>query len=88
MLGQTRTNLAQLLTEAAAQHADRPALKLDENVVTYAMLDDAASRVAGLLTARGMEPGDRVGIMLPNVPYSAPSSTVWSGKGGGSRWDI
>jgi long-chain acyl-CoA synthetase len=27
--------------------------------------------MAGLLAARGVEPGDRVGIMLPNVPYFA-----------------
>ena len=69
MLGQMRTNLAQLLTDTAADYADRPALKLDDNVVTYAMLDEAASRVAGLLRDRGLQPGDRVGIMLPNVPY-------------------
>src|SRR5437588_513070 len=33
------------------------------------MLDAGAARVAGLLHARGLEPGGRVGIMLPNVPY-------------------
>jgi long-chain acyl-CoA synthetase len=33
------------------------------------MLDEAAARAAGLLRAKGLEPGDRVGIMLPNVPY-------------------
>jgi long-chain acyl-CoA synthetase len=62
-------NLAQLLTDTASRHGDRPALKLDDQVVTYEALDDGASRVAGLLEARGLEPGDRVGIMLPNVPY-------------------
>jgi long-chain acyl-CoA synthetase len=62
-------NLAQLLTETASRHGDRPALKLDDQVVTYDSLDDGASRVAGLLKARGLEAGDRVGIMLPNVPY-------------------
>jgi long-chain acyl-CoA synthetase len=62
-------NLAELLSRAAEQHADRIALKLDEQEASYAFLDEAASRVAGLLRARGVEPGDRVGIMLPNVPY-------------------
>jgi acyl-CoA synthetase (NDP forming) len=33
------------------------------------MLDEGAARVAGLLRSKGVEPGDRVGIMLPNVPY-------------------
>jgi long-chain acyl-CoA synthetase len=62
-------NLAQLLTDTAERHADRPALKVDDAILTYRQLDDAAGRVAGLLRSRGLAPGDRVGIMLPNVPY-------------------
>jgi long-chain acyl-CoA synthetase len=62
-------SLAQLLTATAAAHADRPALKLDDSVLNYAVLNEAATRVAGLLKEKGVEPGDRVGIMLPNVPY-------------------
>ena len=34
---------------------------------TYPELDEASARVAGLLRERGLKPGDRVGIMLPNV---------------------
>src|SRR4051795_570982 len=63
------TSLAQLLTATASAHADRPALKLDDAVVTYAALNEGATRVAGLLKDKGVAPGDRVGIMLPNVPY-------------------
>ena len=33
------------------------------------MLDEASARVAALLKSKGIEPGDRVGLMLPNVPY-------------------
>jgi long-chain acyl-CoA synthetase len=62
-------NLAHLLTESAARHPDRPALQLDDTIVTYATLDEGASRVAGLLKDKGLQPGDRVGVMLPNVPY-------------------
>jgi len=64
-----KANLAQLLTEAASSHGSRPALKLDDAIVTYDMLDEGASRVAGLLKQRGLRPGDRVGVMLPNVPH-------------------
>src|SRR3954454_8120394 len=64
-------NLARILTDTAERHGDRPALKLDDTVVTYAQLNEGAARVAGLLKAKGLEPGDRVGIMLPNVPYFA-----------------
>jgi long-chain acyl-CoA synthetase len=62
-------NLARILTDAAAEHGDRIAFKLDDAELTYAQLDAASARAAGLLRARGVEPGDRVGLMLPNVPY-------------------
>src|SRR3954466_15516815 len=61
--------LAQLLTETAARHGERPALKLDDTVANYAVLNEGATRIAGLLKEKGLQPGDRVGIMLPNVPY-------------------
>src|SRR4051794_30341757 len=64
-------NLAQHLTDTAARHGDRPALKVDAAVLTYDELDEACGRVAGLLKNRGLAAGDRVGIMLPNVPYFA-----------------
>jgi len=63
------TNLAHLLTDTAARHGARPALKLGDDVITYEMLDEAAARVAGRLSQRGVGPGDPVGVMLPNVPY-------------------
>ncbi len=63
------TNFARALTVAVEAGADRPAVKLDDVVVSYGALDEAAARVAGVLRARGVEPGDRVGMQLPNVPY-------------------
>src|SRR4051794_16131367 len=63
------SSLAQQLSDTAARHGDRPALKLDDAGLTYAEFDAAASRVAGLLRERGVQPGGRVGLMLPNVPY-------------------
>jgi long-chain acyl-CoA synthetase len=62
-------NLATILTESAQRAGDRTALKLDDVEVSYAMLDGASAHVAGLLKSKGVEPGDRVAIMLPNVPY-------------------
>ncbi|HZW76040.1 MAG TPA: AMP-binding protein, partial [Caldimonas sp.] len=64
-------SLAENLIAAARRHPERPALRLDDTAVTYAELDEATARLAGLLSARGLEPGDRVGIMLPNVPEFA-----------------
>src|SRR4051794_2766715 len=63
------TNLARLITDSAAAAPERPAIRLDDAVVPYGGLDHATRRVAGLLAARGIAPGDRVGLILPNVPY-------------------
>ena len=63
------SNLATILTDTAGEHGDRTGFKLDDLELTYAELDGASARLAGLLEAKGVEPGDRVGLMLPNVPY-------------------
>ena len=61
------SNLAQNLLDTAAEHADRPALRMDDTDLTYGEFRDAALQVAGSLQARGISPGDRVGMVLPNV---------------------
>src|SRR3954470_15022619 len=63
------TNFAGELAAAAAEVPDKPAVKLDDVVVTYGMEEDVTQRIAGFLRARGVEPGDRVGLQMPNVPY-------------------
>ncbi len=63
------TNFAQQLAAAVAEDAERPAVKLDDIVLNYGFLDEAAARAAGLLRDRGVGEGDRVGMQLPNVPY-------------------
>ncbi|MBA2774837.1 MAG: long-chain fatty acid--CoA ligase [Nocardioidaceae bacterium] len=62
------TNLADNLTQTAEQHGDRPAIKLDDLVLTYSELQDGARRVAALLKSKGVGSGDRVGLVMPNVP--------------------
>ena len=61
------TNLAQNLTRTTRAHAGRVAVRVDDATMTYRALDEASARVAGLLHERGLKPGDRVGIMMPNV---------------------
>ena len=61
------TNLAKNLTETTRAHAGRVAVRVDNAAMTYRALDEASARVAGLLHERGLKPGDRVGIMMPNV---------------------
>src|SRR3712207_2040145 len=62
-------NLATILTETAERFPDSPAYKLDDTVIPWSFADEGSARVAAFLKAKGLQPGDRVGIMLPNVPY-------------------
>ena len=62
-------NLATILTDTAEKHGDKTAFKLDDVELSYALLDEGSARIAGLLKSKGLEPGDRVGLMMPNVPY-------------------
>src|SRR4051812_7422861 len=65
------SNLADHLAAAAHRRGDRPALKLDELELSYEALDAASACAAELLRSLGVRPGDRVGLMLPNVPQFA-----------------
>jgi long-chain acyl-CoA synthetase len=49
----------------------RIALRCDDLQFSYAEFDAAAARVATLLERAGVGPGDRVGVMLPNIPAFA-----------------
>jgi long-chain acyl-CoA synthetase len=62
------TNLASIVTASAARDAAVPAVRLGGRTLTYGALEDGSARVATLLREHGLEPGDRVGVMLPNVP--------------------
>jgi long-chain acyl-CoA synthetase len=62
-------NLVSILTDSAEREPDRTAIKLDEIELSYEALNGASAHIAGLLKEHGVGQGDRVGIMLPNVPY-------------------
>jgi long-chain acyl-CoA synthetase len=64
-------NIAANLVHSAEAHTDRVAIRLDDAELSYGFLDGATQHVAGLLAERGVGPGDRVGLMLPNVPHFA-----------------
>ncbi|RDH74500.1 long-chain fatty acid--CoA ligase [Mycolicibacterium moriokaense] len=65
------TNLSQNLVAAADEHPSAVALRCGDLALTYAEFDRAAARLATFLERLGVEPGDRVGIMLPNSPAFA-----------------
>lgn len=61
-------NLGMILRASAIERPLHPALKLGERSITYAELDRSACAVAGALRERGVAPGDKVALLLPNVP--------------------
>ncbi|HET8955170.1 MAG TPA: long-chain fatty acid--CoA ligase [Solirubrobacterales bacterium] len=60
-------NLASIVTESAARRPDAVAVRLGPLELTYADLDERSARLAALLREKGLQQGDRVGVMLPNV---------------------
>ncbi|GAB4586255.1 long-chain-fatty-acid--CoA ligase [Nocardia sp. IFM 10818] len=61
-------NLAVLLEHSAREWPDREAVAAGARRLTYREVDAAASRIADALVARGIRPGDRVAMCVPNVP--------------------
>jgi long-chain acyl-CoA synthetase len=61
------TNLASIVSGSAERYPDAAAIRLGDTEMTYAELDERSARLATLLGEHGIEPGDRVGVMLPNV---------------------
>lgn len=59
-----------LLDLSVAEHGPRPALSFLGRKWTYAELGAMVDKVAAGLQAQGVEKGTKVGLCLPNTPYS------------------
>ena len=57
-------NVAHMLGDAAARAGDRPAIIERQGETSYADLRDMAGGVAAKLAELGIEPGDRVALLL------------------------
>lgn len=64
-------SLTQLLEESFRKNASRPFSVCMERWMTYGELDELSRALGAWLQAKGLEPGARVAIMLPNVPQFA-----------------
>lgn len=62
-------NLASLLESSAERFPERTAIVLGETRLSYAQLNASANQVANLLASRGIGVGDKVAVMIPNLPY-------------------
>lgn len=58
--------IASLIRRAARQHGNAPCLTEGERSISFAEFDAATDRLGNALLALGLEPGDRVGVLLPN----------------------
>src|SRR5258707_2907565 len=63
----TVVNLASNLVQTARARADSVSIRVGSADTTYGELDRESARVAGMLAERGIQPGDPIGLMLPNV---------------------
>ncbi|QDV45040.1 Long-chain-fatty-acid--CoA ligase [Stieleria neptunia] len=71
-----------LLQHAAEQLPDRLALIYGNARWTYRDLNSDAVRAAAMLQRLGVRPGDRVGLLLPNVPeYIIAANAIWRAGG-------
>lgn len=60
-------SLVQLMEEAFATHAARPAFTGLGKTITYRELDECSRAFGAFLQSQDLAPGDRVAVMLPNV---------------------
>ena len=60
--------LAAILAESATRYPDRDAVVIGPQRITYAALWEQTRRYAAVLGEAGVGPGDRVALLMPNVP--------------------
>lgn len=58
--------IGSLIRRAALHYGDAPCLVEDDRIVSFREFDALTDRLGNALLARGLEPGDRVGVLLPN----------------------
>jgi long-chain acyl-CoA synthetase len=61
-------SIASLLAESARRHPAKTAVIFEDERVAYGQLWEAACRCAAVLRDRGIGPGDRVALLMPNLP--------------------
>ncbi|MDA0285335.1 MAG: AMP-binding protein, partial [Planctomycetota bacterium] len=71
-----------LLERTASRHPDRIACHYYNHTVTYRELAENSRRTASVLVKFGVRPGDRVGVLLPNLPeYISVLNGIWMAGG-------
>ncbi|MBI5054159.1 MAG: long-chain fatty acid--CoA ligase [Chloroflexi bacterium] len=64
----TQDPIFKKLEEAARKHPDAPCTIFKGATITYKQMNDMTDQLAAGLASLGVKKGDRVGIMMPNIP--------------------
>ncbi|NUO02676.1 MAG: AMP-binding protein [Saprospiraceae bacterium] len=60
-------NLVSMLQESFTKYSDKPAFSCMGKTFTFGQLDRLSAQFGAYLLSRGLEPGDRVALMMPNL---------------------
>jgi long-chain acyl-CoA synthetase len=60
--------LSRLLEDAAAKYPQQPCTVFRDSEISYGEMNAAANRLAAALADQGVTRGDRVALLLPNIP--------------------
>lgn len=63
-----KTSIGKVFQDRAARYSDKLFLKFEDREITYGEANETVNRYAAVLAAKGVGPGDVVGIMLRNSP--------------------
>jgi long-chain acyl-CoA synthetase len=61
-------SLVALLESGFKKYRDRPAYKMMGKAMSFGQMDELSQALAAYLQSLGLERGDRVAVMLPNIP--------------------
>jgi long-chain acyl-CoA synthetase len=61
--------IASILAESAVRHPDNTAVVIGDLRLSYAQLWGHTKQYAAVLRERGVQPGDKVALLLPNTPH-------------------
>ncbi|MFM9951611.1 MAG: AMP-binding protein [Saprospiraceae bacterium] len=60
-------NLVSMLQESFSKYSEKPAFSCMGKTITFSQLDRLSAQFGAYLLSRGLEPGDRVALMMPNL---------------------
>ncbi|MDO9212044.1 MAG: AMP-binding protein, partial [Deltaproteobacteria bacterium] len=63
-----KITMPQALTRSVNQFPDKTALIFIDSRISYKQLDDRVNRFANALIDLGVKPGDKVAMLMPNMP--------------------